>query len=38
MDIGKVVKILEVSPEPFPLGHPENAPEEPKVVPETVPA
>jgi hypothetical protein len=33
MDIGKTVRILEVDPEPFPLGHPENDPEEPAFQP-----
>jgi len=34
MDIGPIKRIVKVEPEPFPLGHPENAPEEPHVVPE----
>lgn len=29
MDIGEVRRILKVQPEPFEVGHPENAPEEP---------
>ncbi len=33
MDIGKIQKILKVEPEPFELGHPENAPEEPSPQP-----
>lgn len=29
MDIGIVRRVVKVEPEPFPPGHPENAPEEP---------
>lgn len=28
MDIGEIQRIVKVSPEPLPMGHPENAPEE----------
>ena len=40
MDIGPVRRILKVEPEPYPLGHPENDPEEPSPlkVPELEPA
>jgi hypothetical protein len=36
MEIGTVKRILKVEPEPFPLGHPENAPEEPSPAREPV--
>ena len=29
MDIGPIKRIVKVEPEPYPLGHPENDPEEP---------
>lgn len=29
MDIGRIERIVKVSPEPFPLGHPTDAPHEP---------
>lgn len=32
MDIGEIRRILKVEPEPYELGHPENAPEEPSPV------
>ena len=38
MDIGEIRRILKVEPEPFPLGHPENAPEEPSPEKVHVPA
>ena len=36
MDIGPIKRILKVEPEPYPLGHPENDPEEPSPVKEPV--